>query len=87
MHVQGDDKDMGLYTKFKVARTDGSSKPGKKHDGCRYFVLDVNHDPYAAAALRMYASACGREYPELAKDLYKLASESEELTGGLDASS
>ena len=28
----------GLYDKFIVTRTDGTSEPGKKHDGCRYFV-------------------------------------------------
>lgn len=35
------DKKRGLYSKFKVERTDGSSAPGEKHDACEYFVLDL----------------------------------------------
>ena len=30
----------GLYHKFNVERTDGTSEPGKRHHGCDYFVLD-----------------------------------------------
>lgn len=51
-----DDKSRGLYEKFKVERTDGRSAKGEKHHGCRYFVLDVDHDPLAFNALRTYAS-------------------------------
>ena len=59
----------GLFRKFDVRRVDGSDKPGGKHRGCRYYVLDVDHDPYAAAALGAYADACRESHPELARDL------------------
>jgi hypothetical protein len=59
----------GLYHKFTVTRTDGTSAPGQKHDGCEYFVLDITHDPHAYAALRAYADSCQKEYPKLADDL------------------
>lgn len=67
------DKTRGLYNKFRVDRTDGSSEPGGKHHQCEYFVLDLTHDKYAMAALRAYASACENEYPLLAADLRKMA--------------
>ena len=60
---------IGLYDKFVVVRTDGSSEPGRKHEHCKYFVLDLNHDPFAKSAILAYADACESEYPELAKDL------------------
>ena len=59
----------GLFRKFDVRRVDGSDQPGGKHHGCRYYVLDVDHDPYAAAALGAYADACKESHPELARDL------------------
>jgi len=66
-------KASGLYEKFKVERTDGSSAPGKKHDGCRYFVLDITHDPLAAPALIAYAKAAREAgYGPLADDLERL---------------
>jgi hypothetical protein len=64
----GDTK-RGLYDKFQVTRTDGGSDPGRKHDGCEYFVLDLTHDEFAAAALTAYANACAEKYPLLARDL------------------
>jgi hypothetical protein len=64
----------GLYHKFNIERTDGKSKPGQKHDGCEYFVLDLTHDPHAVAAVRAYAEICKADYPLLADDLQKLAS-------------
>ncbi len=66
------DKNKGLYDKFRVSRVDGSDAPGGKHHGCRYFVLDVDHDRYAATALRSYAQACKSQYPSLAYDLVSL---------------
>lgn len=63
------DKTRGLYNKFRVERTDGTSKPGGKHHGCDYFVLDVTHDPFAIPALSAYAEACEKEYPLLADDI------------------
>ena len=66
------DKQRGLYGKFSVGRTDGTDAPGKKHDGCEYFVLDLTHDDYAIPALIAYAKACRKEYPALAADLDRI---------------
>ncbi|MDE3244478.1 MAG: hypothetical protein KGN80_00210 [Acidobacteriota bacterium] len=63
------DQEKGLYRKFEVRRTDGSSEPGGKHENCRYFVLDLDHDPHAASALDAYAWSCRKDYPALANDL------------------
>lgn len=63
------DRTRGIYHKFVVSRTDGTSAPGGKHDGCFYFVLDLNHDPHARAALAAYMKSCEAEYPLLAADL------------------
>ena len=65
--------EQGVIERYKIVRTDGSSEPGKKHDGCRYFVLDLEHDPFAANALMAYAEACAKEYPQLAEDLESAA--------------
>ena len=64
-----DKRQMGLYNKFAVKRTDGKDAPGEKHEGCEYFVLDVTHDPFALPALKAYADACRATYPALARDL------------------
>jgi hypothetical protein len=61
--------DQGLYRKFDIHRPDGSDRPGGKHHGCAYFVLDLTHDRFAAAALAAYADACEAEFPMLAHDL------------------
>lgn len=65
------EKPAGLYRKFKVERTDGQSAPGGKHHGCEYFVLDMNHDKHALAAIRAYirSLAEAEECPELIEDL------------------
>lgn len=64
------DKKRGLYGKFNITRTDGSSEPGGKHEECHYFVLDFNHDPFAFPALEAYADACKQDgYDQLAADL------------------
>lgn len=62
-------KDGPVYGKFDVRRTDGTDAPGQKHDGCRYFVLDVVHDKFATAALLAYAEACKETYPMLAQSI------------------
>lgn len=62
-------KDTGIYRKFLVERTDGSSGPGLKHEHCNYFVLDLVHDPFAIPALKAYADACREKFPALADDL------------------
>jgi len=67
------DKTKGLYGKFTIKRVDGKDAPGEKHYGCRYFVLDIDHDPHAKAALRAYADSCESEYPLLADDLRNMA--------------
>ncbi len=61
----------GLYQKYNVTRTDGSSNPGRKHYGCEYFVLDITHDRHAVPALAAYAASCEGEWPQLASDLRK----------------
>ena len=61
----------GMFHKFDVRRTDGSSAPGGKHHGCRYFVLDLNHDAHAASAMRAYAESCRYSHPQLAADIDK----------------
>lgn len=43
------------------------------HDDCEYFIIDLYHDPFAAAALRAYAAACARSHPKMAQDLMRLA--------------
>jgi hypothetical protein len=63
------DKTKGLFWKYRVYRTDGQDGPGKKHFGCRHFVLDLTHDPHAPAAIRAYADSCRADYPALAADL------------------
>lgn len=62
----------GIYRKFEVKRSDGSSGPGSKHEHCAYFVLDLEHDEYAIPALRAYADACRASHPELAADIDKI---------------
>ena len=64
------DRQRGLYGKFRVKRTDGSSEVGGKHEGCDYFVLDLTHDPHAIPALRTYAASARNDgYDLLADDL------------------
>lgn len=66
----------GLFEKFIVRRTDGRDEPGCKHENCEYFVLDVDHDEHARAALAAYADAAEKTHPDLASDLrsrYSLA--------------
>jgi hypothetical protein len=65
------DRTRGLFEKFIVRRTDGTSEVGKKHDGCEYFVLDMTHDPYAKAAAQAYVEACRADYPLLAADMVR----------------
>ena len=63
------DTKRGIYGKYHVARVDGSSGPGGKHENCQVYGLDLVHDPFAIPALRAYAAACAREYPQLARDI------------------
>jgi hypothetical protein len=59
----------GIFRKFIVERVDGSDKPGGKHDGCRYFVLDLDHDKHAPAAMRAYATDCAETHQALSADI------------------
>lgn len=59
----------GMFRKFEVRRVDGSDKPGGKHHGCRYFVLDLDHDPHAAAAMAAYGEACKGTHPALSAEI------------------
>lgn len=68
------DKTRGLYDKYNVTRTDGSSEPGGKHENCKYFVLDMDHDPIARFALTAYAMHAFHSYPILARDLVEVHS-------------
>lgn len=76
------DKDKGLYGKFHVQRTDGKSYSGEKHYNCNYFVLDLDHDKFAPAAIEAYMNACRGEYPLLAADLNKYLVAVEEYPDG-----
>jgi hypothetical protein len=62
-------EDQGLYKKFEVFRCDESDRPGAKHAGCNYFVLDLTCDPFAGPAITAYAHACAVKYPKLADEL------------------
>lgn len=67
-----DDTSRGIYRKYRVERTDGSSAPGGKHEQCAYFVLDLEHDEFAVPALKAYARACRKGFPDLAADILRI---------------
>jgi hypothetical protein len=78
MMKEEEKKQLGIYNKFAVYRNDREDRPGYKHEGCEYFVLDITHDPFAAPALRAYADACEKGgYVQLAKDLRNKAFQNE----------
>lgn len=62
-------REPGLFKKFTVERTNGSSAAGGKHEHCDYFVLDLVHDKFAKDALYAYAKACEDTHPALHDDL------------------
>lgn len=64
------DTGRGLYRKYNVQRLNDSDG---KHAQCNYFVLDLDHDPYAKVALRAYAVSCRKKFPQLAEDLTQIA--------------
>lgn len=66
-------KRAGIYEKFRVERTNGSSAVGGKHHGCHYFVLDLSCDKHAIPALAAYAASCQNDFPFLARDLLATA--------------
>lgn len=69
MREGADDRNLGLYNKFVVSRTDREDGEGRRHYNCEYFVLDVDHDPHAKAAIKAYAESCRKDFPLLAQDL------------------
>lgn len=80
MNLDKSDADRGLYAKFKVTRSDGSSRKGRRHEGCSYYVLDLDHDPYSIAALLTYSDACAETFPALSDDIKRKV---EQITPGL----
>ncbi|OHU76063.1 hypothetical protein [Mycobacteroides chelonae] len=74
------DKNVGLYSKYRVERTDGKDKGP-------YFVLQYATDPHARTALAAYAASCREHYPALAADLREalLKHEAPEDTTGASA--
>lgn len=65
--------DKGLIDKYNVFRRDGRDRQGDKHRNCRYFVLDVSHDPFAIPAILAYAEACREKKPVLSENLIEMA--------------
>jgi hypothetical protein len=74
------DSKKGLYPKFAVKRLTKS----KKHKGCRFFVLDLDHDQFAKEAMKAYAKACTKDYPLLATDLVRVINDIPESLDKLD---
>lgn len=64
-----DQHQIGLYDKFEIRRTDGSSDPGGRHHGDDFFVLNLTTDKHAIPAIKAYAKSCAADYPQLAADL------------------
>lgn len=56
----------GLEARYEVKKI---NDPEGKHDKCRYFVLDPQHDSFAKQALNFYANIVAKTEPELARDL------------------
>jgi len=69
------DRNAGLYKKYIVERTDGSTEPGGKHEKCFTFVLDIHHDVHARRALHAYMRSCEEDFPALARDLATVLNE------------
>ena len=68
-----DEKRTGIYKKYNVKRMDGGNEPGRKHEHCLYFVLDLDHDVHSTAAILAYANSCEEDFPLLAIDLRNIA--------------
>lgn len=80
------EKATGLYDKYIVKRSNGSSEPGGKHESCKYFVLDLVHDKLARPALEAYAIAAhDAGYKKLAADLASLSGTLPRVPGSPDA--
>lgn len=67
-----DKKQLGLYQKFQVVRSDGKDQPGGPKYGARYFVLDYVNDPVAIGVMPQVIQAYhDAGYGALADDLEK----------------
>lgn len=61
------DYNRGIYGKYYVERLNDVFG---KHDNCRYFTLDPQHDPIARQALAHYATVARTEgFVDLADDI------------------
>lgn len=58
----------GLYGKYKIIKTDGSSIDPK----AIYFTLRLDTDRHARAAIRAYIESCQESEPDLARDLERV---------------
>lgn len=68
-HPNTTEKDAGLEARYHVRKI---NDPTGKHDDCRYFVLDPQHDPLAVVALLAYERAAREAgFHALADDLYE----------------
>lgn len=74
-HKEHDSEPKGIYGKYEIRKTDGTETDPK----AVYFVLRLDTDPWARAAIREYARACQGEQPELAVDIWKLLKELKEM--------
>jgi hypothetical protein len=68
---------VGLREKFRIQRVDGTPLD----EAARYFVLRIDDDPHARAALRAYAASCEEDNPALAADLTAALAETERGDG------
>lgn len=57
-----------LYNKYSVVRRDGDPE----HPDCRYFVLDLDHDPVAIQVALQYADLIEARKPGLAAGLREM---------------
>lgn len=72
------DKTQGIIDKFKVWR---NHDPTHRHDDCRYFVLDPQHDILALAALSFYGQLARQAgFTPLADDITAWVREVEDAT-------
>lgn len=55
----------GLYNKYKIEKADGTPVDPK----AKYFVLRVDKDPHARAAMRAYSLSVQKDNPVLALDI------------------
>lgn len=58
----------GLANKYNITKTDGSPTDPK----AKYFVLRLDTDPHARAALVKYIKSVEKDNPELSSDLVRL---------------